>query len=51
MKCLDARSIGIFSDIDEHLKGLSAKGDTLEWLNAMIDFELFRPDLVRRLPA
>jgi hypothetical protein len=36
-----------FFDMDERLKELSAKGDTLERLNAIVDFELFRPDLAR----
>ena len=30
-----------FFDIDERLKQLSAKGDALERLNAIVDFELF----------
>jgi hypothetical protein len=33
--------------VDERLKQLSAKGDSLERLNAVIDFELFRTDLKR----
>ena len=39
-----------FFDIDERLKDLSAKGDTLERLNGLVDFELFRPDLERTVP-
>ena len=39
-----------FFDIDERLKELSAKGDDLERLNAIIDFELFRADLARAVP-
>ena len=39
-----------FFDIDERLKELSAKGDTLERLNGLVDFELFRPDLERAVP-
>jgi IS5 family transposase len=39
-----------FFDVDERLKELSAKGDHLERLNAIIDFELFRPDLARAVP-
>jgi IS5 family transposase len=39
-----------FFDIDERLKELSAKGDNLERLNAIVDFELFRPDLERAVP-
>ena len=34
-----------FFDVDERLKELSAKGDDLERLNALIDFEIFRPAL------
>ena len=36
-----------FFDFDERLKQLSAKGDSLERLNGVIDFELFRADLER----
>ena len=36
-----------FFDIDERLKELSAKGDDLERLNAIVDFEIFRPHLAR----
>ena len=39
-----------FFDIDERLKELSAKGDTLNRLNGLVDFELFRPDLERAVP-
>ena len=39
-----------FFDIDERLKELSAKGDDLERLNAIVDFEVFRPDLARAVP-
>src|SRR5215211_3649018 len=39
-----------FFDIEERLKELSAKGDTLERLNDLVDFELFRPDLERAVP-
>lgn len=39
-----------FFDIDERLKELSAKGDDLERLNAIVDFELFRTDLARAVP-
>jgi hypothetical protein len=45
----DARSGRVF-DIDERLKQLSAKGDSLERLQAVIDFELFRADLERAVP-
>ena len=37
-----------FFDVDARLKDLSAKGDALERLNAIVDVELFRPDLARR---
>ena len=36
-----------FFDVEERLKELSAKGDELERLNAVVDFELFRADLER----
>jgi Transposase domain (DUF772) len=39
-----------FFDVDERLKELSAKGDALERLNAVVDFELFRADLERAVP-
>ena len=39
-----------FFDLDERLQELSAKGDTLERLNGLVDFELFRPDLARAVP-
>ena len=39
-----------FFDVDERLAELSAKGDHLEALNRLIDFELFRPDLDRAVP-
>lgn len=32
-----------FFDFDERLKELSAKGDDLERLKAVVDFEMFRP--------
>jgi IS5 family transposase len=44
------RGQGGFFDIDERLRELSAKGDDLERLNAIVDFELFRPDLARAVP-
>ena len=40
---------GVF-DVDERLRQLSAKGDSLERLNAVIDFELFRKDVERAVP-
>src|SRR5688500_16597940 len=39
-----------FFDIEERLKELSAKGDTLERLSGLVEFELFRPDLERAVP-
>jgi transposase, IS5 family len=36
-----------FFDVDERLKELSAKGDALERLSAVVDFEQFRSDLER----
>jgi len=39
-----------FFDVDERLKQLSAKGDALERLNVIVDFELFRADLERAVP-
>ncbi len=39
-----------FFDLDERLSELSAKGDDLERLNSLVDFELFRPDLARAVP-
>jgi IS5 family transposase len=37
-------------DADERLKALSAKGDDLERIKSVVDFELFRPDLERAVP-
>ncbi len=34
-----------FFDVDERLAELSAKGDDLERLSALVDFELFRSSL------
>src|SRR5271169_5106763 len=39
-----------FFDVEERLKELSAKGDALERLSAVVDFELFRGDLERAVP-
>jgi IS5 family transposase len=39
-----------FFDVEERLKELSAKGDALERLSAVVDFELFRADLERAVP-
>lgn len=43
------RSAGFF-DVEERLAGLSRKGDDLERLAAVVDFELFRPELERAVP-
>ena len=37
-------------DVDERLRELSAKGDALERLSELVDFEVFRPDLERAVP-
>ena len=42
----DAGQAGFF-DVGERLKQLSAKGDSLERLGAVVDFERFRADLER----
>ena len=39
-----------FFDVEGRLKELSAKGDALERLNAVVDFGLFRADLERAVP-
>ena len=39
-----------FFDVDERLKALSAKGDDLERLKGIVDFEIFRGDLERAVP-
>jgi IS5 family transposase len=44
-----ARQVGMF-DIEDRLAGLSKKGDDLERLGAVVDFELFRPELERAVP-
>ena len=44
-----AREPGLF-DIDARLRELSAKGDDLERVNALVDFEVFRPDLEQAVP-
>ena len=41
---------GMF-DVDERLRELSAKGDALERLSELMDFEVFRPELDRRCLA
>jgi hypothetical protein len=37
------RQIGVF-DVEDRLAGLSKKGDELERLQAVVDFEVFRPE-------
>ena len=39
-----------FFDVEERLKDLSAKGDDLERLNTVVNFELFRAELERAVP-
>ena len=39
-----------FFDVEERLRELSAKGDELERLSALVDFETFRSDLERAVP-
>jgi IS5 family transposase len=39
-----------FFDVEERLAGLSKKGDDLERLAAVVNFELFRPELERAVP-
>ena len=39
-----------FFDVDDRLTELSAKGDDLERLNALVDFEMFRPELEPAVP-
>ena len=39
-----------FFDVDERLKDISAKGDDLERLKQIVDFEVFRADLERAAP-
>jgi IS5 family transposase len=39
-----------FFDVEERLRELSAKGDELERLSRIVDFELFRPDLALAVP-
>ena len=40
-----------FFDVDERLRELSAKGDDLELIAGLVDFEMFRPELERACPA
>jgi IS5 family transposase len=44
-----ARQAGLF-DIEERLRELSAKGDDLERIKALVDYEAFRPELERAVP-
>ncbi len=44
-----ARQVGMF-DVEGRLAGLSKKGDDLERLAAVVDFELFRRELERAVP-
>ena len=37
-------------DVDARLRELSAKGDDLERVNALVDFEAFRPELEQAVP-
>jgi transposase, IS5 family len=39
-----------FFDVDERLRELSVKGDDLERIAALVDFERFRPELERAVP-
>ena len=39
-----------FFDVDERLRELSAKGDDLERIAALVNFEAFRPELERAVP-
>lgn len=39
-----------FYDLDSRLRELSAKGDDLERISALVDFEVFRLDLVSAVP-
>jgi IS5 family transposase len=43
------RQAGFF-DVEERLRELSAKGDDLERIAALVDFALFRPELERAVP-
>jgi transposase, IS5 family len=39
-----------FFDVDDRLAALSAKGDNLERVKRLVDFEMFRPDLEAAVP-
>jgi IS5 family transposase len=45
-----ARRAPGFFDVDERLAELSAKGDDLEWVKSLVDFEMFRPALEAAVP-
>ena len=40
-----------FFDVDERLSALSAKGDDLERVKGLVDFEMFRPALMATQPS
>lgn len=44
-----ARQVGML-DVEERLAGISRKGDDLERLAAVVDFEVFRPELEQAVP-
>jgi transposase, IS5 family len=44
-----AREPGLF-DVEARLRELSAKGDDLERVNSLVDFEVFRPELKQAVP-
>ena len=46
---MSSRSPGFF-DVDERLVELSAKGDDLERVKTLVDFEIFRPVLAAAVP-
>jgi len=46
---MKVRGAGFF-DFDERLKALSAKGDDLERIKTLVDFELFRSELEKSVP-
>ena len=43
------RPPGLF-DVSDRLRDLSAKGDDLERIGSLVNFEIFRPDLDRAVP-
>jgi hypothetical protein len=40
----------VFEDVEERLRVLSAKGDDLERVKALVEFEMFRPALEAAVP-